>query len=236
MRRADRLYRITEYLRGRRLTTAAWLADRLGVSVRTIYRDVADLASAGVPISGEAGLGYALSRRMDLPPLLFDRDELQALALGLRFTKAMADQPLQRAAERAESKLRAAMPQQAAEHLRDSAAFVTKRDANAAAHLQSVMEAVPKRQVLSIKYADEAGRKTSRAIWPLAAIFSTRAWSVVAWCELRIGFRSFRLDRIAQLTVERRSYPVTPGRTLQDYFNEMQERYGLSPNTFDSER
>jgi len=236
VRRADRLYRITEYLRGRRLTTAAWLADRLGVSVRTIYRDVADLASSGVPISGEAGVGYALSRRMDLPPLLFDRDELQALAIGLRFTKAMTDQPLQRAAERAESKLRAAMPQHTAEHLRESAAFVAKRDATGAAHLQAVMEAVPKRQVLSIQYVDEAGRKSSRVIWPLAAIFSTHAWSLVAWCELRDGFRSFRLDRIAHLKGERRTYLVTPGRTLQDFFNDMQTRYGLAPSTFDSER
>jgi predicted DNA-binding transcriptional regulator YafY len=236
VRRADRLYRITEYLRGRRLTTAAWLAERLRVSVRTVYRDVADLVAAGVPVTGEAGVGYALARRLDLPPLMFDRAELEALALGLRFTQAVADAPLRGAAERAQSKIRAAVPRELAERMRDTPAFVARRDPATSARLAELLAAVDRRQVVRLEYADADGAATRRDVWPLAGLCSALAWTVVCWCELRHDFRTFRLDRIRALKTLARQYPVQPGRTLQDYFIRMRDSYGLSPTDFDPER
>lgn len=236
LRRADRLYRITDYLRGRRLTTAQWLADRLEVSPRTIYRDIADLVRAGVPITGEAGVGYALARRLDLPPLMFDRRELEALAVGLRFTQAYGDRAMRAAAERAQAKIRGVVTRDLAEGMRETPAFVTRRTEAVAAHLAELLEAVERRAVVMLSYADAAGRASARNVWPLGALFSAQAWTLVAWCELREDFRSFRLDRITGLRVTARRYPVEQGRTLQDFFHDMQSRYGIPTSDFDPER
>src|SRR5690606_18867897 len=105
MRRADRLFQIVQFLRSRRLTTAQWLASRLDVSVRTIYRDIQDLSLSGVPIEGEAGVGYMLRHSMDLPPLMFERSEIEALAIGARMVNGWGDPELQRAAESALAKI-----------------------------------------------------------------------------------------------------------------------------------
>lgn len=236
LRRADRLYRITDYLRGRRLTTAQWLADRLEVSVRTVYRDIADLVRAGVPITGEAGVGYALARRLDLPPLMFDRRELEALAVGLRFAQAYGDATLRTAAERAQAKIRGVVPRELAERMRETPAFVTRRAEAVAPHLAELLEAVERRTIVALSYSDAAGRATARNVWPLGALFSAQAWTLVAWCELRGDFRSFRLDRIISIRATARRYPVEPGRTLQDFFHDMHSRYGIATSDFDPER
>lgn len=235
MRRADRLYRITDYLRGRRLTTAQWLADRLDVSPRTIYRDVADLSRAGVPVTGEAGVGYALARRIDLPPLIFDRQELEALAVGLRFVQASGDARLVRAAERAQAKIRSAVPREAAERMRETPAFVVRKP-RAADRFDEVLDAVAARRVITLQYRDEQARESSRDVWPLGAVFSGAAWTMVAWCELRDDFRSFRLDRITGFASAGRTYPVQPGRRLEDFFQDMEARHGIATSDYDPER
>lgn len=199
MRRAERLYRITDYLRARRLTTAAWLAARLEVSARTVYRDIADLQRTGIPIRGEAGVGYALAARIDLPPLMFDRQELEALAAGIRFVRAHGDASLGAAAERAQAKIRGAVSRELARRMEEARVLVPVRRA--------------------------AG--TDR--------LGPQAWSLVAWCELRQAFRNFRLDRIRATGDRGRRYPDEPGRRLDDYFREMQERYGVARSEFDHE-
>jgi predicted DNA-binding transcriptional regulator YafY len=235
VRRADRLYRITDYLRGRRLTTAQWLADRLDVCVRTIYRDLADLGRAGVPITGEAGVGYALARRIDLPPLMFDLEELEALAVGLRFAQASGDAALVRAAERAQAKIRSAVPRDRAEQMARTPAFVTKRAARESARLREVLAAVQQRRVMSLAYVDVAGAESQRAVWPLGVLFAGAAWSMIAWCELRNDFRAFRLDRLQRFEPTDRRYPVQPGRRLEDYFAEMEASHGIPTSDFDPE-
>lgn len=236
MRRADRLYRITDYLRSRRRTTAEYLAQRLGVSVRTVYRDIADLEAAGVPVQGTAGVGYTLARRIDLPPLMFARDELKAVGLGLRFVQAFGDAAVRAAAERAEGKIRGVLPSSEVEGMREARAYVPRRDAQTAAHLATVLEAVDAREVLQLAYRDEAGRETEREVWPLGTLFGAQAWSAVAWCELRQALRTFRLDRIQRLVRSGRSFPETPGRRLDDYFTQMHLDYGIPPSHFDPDR
>jgi len=236
MRRADRLYRITDYLRGRRLTTADWLANRLRVSVRTVYRDIAELIAAGVPVHGEVGVGYALARRMDLPPLMFDRDELAALALGLRFVVAQADLHVRTAAERAQAKMLGMLPRELAEQMRDHKAFVPQRDPHMAARLGEILTAVSANRLIAISYVDADGHVTSRDIWPLGALFGVEAWSVIAWCELRQAHRTFRLDRISRLQPLEQQYVDVPGRRLQDFFDHMQAEHGIPTQFFDPER
>lgn len=235
MRRAERLYRITDYLRARRLTTAAWLAARLEVSARTVYRDIADLQRTGIPIRGEAGVGYALAARIDLPPLMFDRQELEALAAGIRFVRAHGDASLGAAAERAQAKIRGAVSRELARRMEEARVLVPVRRAAGTDRLGPLLAAIEARRVLRLDYADAQGRVTARDVWPLAATFGPQAWSLVAWCELRQAFRNFRLDRIRATGDRGRRYPDEPGRRLDDYFREMQERYGVARSEFDHE-
>lgn len=181
-------------------------------------------------------MGYALTRRLDLPPLMFDRGELEALAVGLRFTQAYGDAALRTAAERAQFKIRGVVPRDLAERMRDTPAFVTRRTEGMAAHLAELLEAVERRAVIELSYADAAGKSSVRSVWPLGALFSAQAWTLVAWCELREDFRSFRLDRIVSVRASARRYPVEQGRTLQDFFHDMHSRYGIATSDFDPDR
>ena len=202
MRRADRLFQIVQYLRGGRLLTARDLAEQLEVSERTIYRDVADLIGSGVPIEGEAGVGYIMRAGYDLPPLMFTEDEIAALVAGARMIKAWGGLDMARAAENALSKIDAVLPDAA----RDRAARVQVHAMNMPempdelrALLDRVETAVNGPQRLSIDYADAEGKPTRRNIRPLGLWFWGKVWTLIAWCELRADFRMFRLDRIQDL-------------------------------------
>jgi predicted DNA-binding transcriptional regulator YafY len=236
MRRAERLYRITDHLRSRRLTTAAWLASRLDVSARTIYRDIADLVAAGVPITGEAGVGYSLQRRIDLPPLLFDRAELAALAVGVRFVRAYGDPMLARGASGAFAKIRAALPRHALETEAAPAVFVPRKRGLALDPVRHITAAIESRSRVSLAYRDEHGAGTTRTVWPLGLLFGGSSWTLVAWCELRDGFRSFRTDRIERAIVLEETFPDQPGRRLEDFWREMHLVHGVPESDFDPER
>lgn len=233
MRRADRLFRIVQFLRSRRLTTAVWLAEQLEVSTRTIYRDIADLCLSGVPIEGEAGVGYALRQKIDLPPLMFERSEAAAVELGLRFVSAYAGPPLSSAAVSAMAKVRAVLPRHAAPESEPVALYVPRKAAGPVAALGQMFEAIDARRKIRIRYADETGRKTERVIWPLAAFFWGAAWTVLAWCELREDFRSFRLERLAEFETLPGHYPDTSGRRLSDYFRWMEKTHAVPLADFD---
>lgn len=235
MRRAERLYRITDYLRSRRRTTAEWLARELDVSPRTIYRDVADLIRAGVPVAGEAGVGYTLQRRVDLPPLMLDRAELEAVEVGLRFVRAYADSALGSAAANAQAKIRSIVPSETASSAAATPVFVP-RPRGVQAHLRAMLDAVHRRIKVRLHYRDERQVDTERTVWPLAVLFGGSHWTTVGWCELREGFRSFRLERIQALSVLSETYPDARGRRLEDFFREMEGLYGVRPSDFDPER
>lgn len=180
-------------------------------------------------------MGYTLTRRMDLPPLMFDAAEVEALALGLRFAQSLGDGPTAVAAERAQSKLRSVMPAGLAERMRRLPWYVTRREARTAARLTQLPRLIQQRSVLRLTYRDEAGQSTVRDVWPLGAISSAHAWSLVAWCELREGFRAFRLDRISEFAVQSRSFEDRPGRRLQDYFAKLEAEYGVPARDFRQE-
>lgn len=235
MRRADRLFQIVQYLRARRLTTADWLADRLEVSTRTVYRDINDLTLSGVPIEGEAGVGYVLRKKLDLPPLMFDRNELTAIELGLRFVQGYTERPLSNAGASAMAKIRAALPGTVAESAARSRVYVPRKETAHEPRLFELLTAIDNRNKVQIGYRTAAGAQSERTVWPLGVFFWGAAWTVVAWCELRDDFRSFRLDRINASAVLDARFPDTAGRRLIDYFRWLEETCDVSLNELDPE-
>ena len=225
MRRADRLFQIVNALRRRRAaTTAAQLAERLGVSERTIYRDIRDLVLAGTPIDGEAGVGYRIRPGYDLPPLMFDRDELQALALGVRIVRQFGDPALARASDSILAKVEAIVPRDLARLLAETRLYVpsTIGAGRSGDALALARAAVIARRKVGFAYAAGDGAATRRTVRPLGIFFWGRTWTLAAWCELRRDFRNFRLDRVSGAALLDATFDDEPGRTLRD----MLARYG----------
>jgi len=218
MRRADRLFELVQLIRGRRLSTAAFLAERLEVSLRTVYRDVADLQTQGVPIEGEAGVGYRLGVGYDLPPLMFSTDEAKALVASVRMAQPRLDSELARAAEAALSKILAVLPaaaRAAAESLAIYAPSYGDTDP-VRTRLERLRGAIELRRKLRIAYRDEAGRDSARTIRPLGCFYWGAVWTLGAWCEQRSDFRNFRVDRIAEVTMLDEPFRDEVGKTLSD--------------------
>ena len=223
MRRADRLFAIVQYLRGRRLTTAAQLAQWLEVSERTIYRDVADLAGSGVPIDGEAGVGYRIRAGFELPPLMFTYDEIDALAIGARFVEAWGGSSLAGGARSALAKIAAALPTDKRVALERAPLFAPGFfiDPKPGRRLDALREAIAERRWADLDYQDAQARASQRRVRPLGLYFWGGAWSLAAWCELRRDFRNFRLDRIAEVSVAQERFPDEPGKRLEDFLRKM---------------
>jgi predicted DNA-binding transcriptional regulator YafY len=222
MRRADRLFQIVQILRRRRLTTARHLAETLEISERTVYRDIRDLCTSGVPIEGEAGVGYRL-RGFDLPPLMFTREEVEALVFGARIVQSWADPALARAASEAVAKIQAILPGDRS-HLVETTPLYAPSDhyrETLTVDLARMREAVRESRRLRFAYTDAAGSATERTAHALGLFFYGPVWLLAGWCELREDFRLFRLDRMRDLEVLPGSVPPIPGRTLGDFLAAM---------------
>jgi predicted DNA-binding transcriptional regulator YafY len=225
MRRADRLFQIVQYLRGRRLTTAAQLADWLEVSQRTVYRDIQDLERTGVPIEGEAGVGYRLRPEFDLPPLMFSYEEIEALVAGARMIGGWGSPQLRQAAELALAKIAAALPEPRRIELERTRLYAMNFSDNAVGDvLDTLRHVIAGRMVTLLDYKDAAGQPSTRHVWPLGLYFWGNVWSLAAWCELREDFRNFRLDRIVGAFSTERLYPDQGGRRLEDFVRTMRSR------------
>ena len=224
MRRADRLFAIVAHLRGRRLTTAAQLARWLEVSERTIYRDVADLGASGVPVDGEAGVGYRIRAGFDLPPLMFSFDEIDALVIGARFVESWGGPGLAGGARSALAKIAAALPADKRIALERSRLFAPGFfiDPQPGERLDALRRAIADARYSDLDYKDAEGRSTQRRVRPLGLYFWGDAWTLAAWCELRGDFRNFRLDRIAAVRAAEERYPDEAGKRLEDYLRKMQ--------------
>jgi len=197
MRRADRLFELIHLLRrARKAVTATQLAEALEVAPRTIYRDVAALMAMGVPIDGAAGVGYILRPGYDLPPLMFDREEVEAVAVGLQLVNRVGDKDLQAAARRVAAKIASVLPEVRADELDDGRLVVSDFGAPVAADMRMLRSAVRNTRRLALVYRDERERLTERTCLPLAVIYYIEVMVLAAWCELREEFRHFRADRI----------------------------------------
>lgn len=224
MRRADRLFQIVQFLRGGRLVTAAMLAERLEVSERTIYRDITDLQSSGVPVDGEAGVGYLMRDGYDLPPLMFTRDEIVSLVAGARLLRAWGGAAMARAAEEALVKIETVLPD--AEKRRADGVEIHAMAPEMTPEIRSMIDLVERaidgKRRLTLDYADVNGRKTERIVRPLGLWFWGKVWTLVAWCELRDDFRMFRLDRIASAKPNG-EFRQERGKTLADFYRMMED-------------
>jgi predicted DNA-binding transcriptional regulator YafY len=212
MSRTARLFMLMDALRAHRRPVAAEsLAEQLDVSVRTIYRDMQTLIGLGAPIAGEAGVGYVLTPGFFLPPLMFGPDELEALVLGARWVQGQGDEALGRAAASALAKIATASPKDLREMMANTGLWTPPNwpppTPSAKALLKTLREAIREERKLTISYTDEKGQASDRTIWPIGLAFYERVRVVTSWCELREGFRHFRADRIAALTVSEERYP-----------------------------
>jgi predicted DNA-binding transcriptional regulator YafY len=219
--RTVRLFAILDHLRVRRQpVSAAALADELGVSVRTIYRDMDTLREMGAPIQGEGGVGFRIEDGYFLPPLRFDRDELDAVVLGMRLTEAQGDHALANAAKRVSAKIRAVLPEGERGAYLDAPLLVYSRKKTQAKgplrYLARLRVAVRERRRVRVSYEALEGRRSERTVRPLGLTVFDAAWVLTAWCEDREAFRNFRPDRIRSLrTLD--TFPRQPGRELRDY-------------------
>ncbi len=197
MRRADRLFTIVQLLRGGRRVTARQLGERLEVSERTIYRDVDELTLCGVPIEGEAGRGYRLPKSFEIPPLMFERHEIEALVVGVRLVEAWCGPGLAASARSALARIRGAVPENVLAGVDDARVYALRFGPRAEAPLFEIAHrAITERRRLAIAYAGQDGAQAHRTIRPLGLYFWGKTWTLAAWCELREDFRSFRVDRI----------------------------------------
>lgn len=207
------------------------LAERLEVSERTIYRDIADLQSTGVPVDGEAGVGYILREGFDLPPLMFSRDEIVALVAGARMTRAWGGAAMARAAEEALVKIETVLPV-------DKRTNLNSVEIHAPSHLlqaddrlkiDALEKACDQHQVIAIQYTDAKGAETSRPVRPLGLWFWGGGWTFVGWCQLREDFRMFRIDRIREFTPTGEKFRPERGKTLRDFYRVMEACGDIPP-------
>ena len=201
MRRAERLFRLVNEMRTRSVVRAKELAEHLEVSVSTIYRDIAHLQASGLPIEGEAGVGYLLRPGFDLPNVTFTEDQVDALAVGLSFVERTGDPVLVSAAREARAKIQAGMPRPEERKLADAPYFSLQDRNRATPNLALLRRAIRERQVTQFDYQDSTGNQTERRVRPLVIWNLTDGWMFSAWCELRQDFRTFRFDRMANLTM-----------------------------------
>ncbi len=219
MRRADRLFEIIQIMRRRGLTRAADLAGELEVSERTIYRDIRDLMTNGVPIDGEAGVGYVLREGYDLPPLMFKESEIEALVLGARIVESWADEGLAKAATDVIAKVQAVVPDKLRRYMANTALLAPEHTymEPISFDMPDLRQALREHHKVSFSYRDAAGSGSTRVVRPLSLAYFGPIWLLAAWCELRVDFRTFRLDRMDGFKVLDDRFADEPGKTLHDF-------------------
>ncbi len=232
MRRADRLFQIIQILRrSSRPITAAALADELEVSKRTVYRDLADLMSQRVPIEGEAGFGYLLSPDYSMPPLMLTPEEIEAVVLGAQWVAGRSDKTLANAARDVVAKIAAIVPA----HLRPfiaepsvGARPVVQRAEEENIDAQMLRAAVREGRKLRLRYRSDIGEETARTVWPVILGYSDTSRILVAWCELRQGFRHFRTDRIIEADMLCEGHGLRPGELRRRWSAWRESQLGVS--------
>jgi predicted DNA-binding transcriptional regulator YafY len=221
VRRADRLLKIIQILRRRgKPVSARLVAEELEVAPRTIYRDIVELQASHVPIEGEPGVGYVLHKGYDLPPLMFDAQELEVLVLGAKMVADRGDPTFARAAEDVLAKISAVLPVRLSEAMWRTALLIPHRAKSAhtfGKHLPVIRRAVREHCKLRLEYLDGQDRESSRLVWPLGLYFYSHVTILCAWCELRNGFRAFRSDRISVCNIESEKFDPENGALLEAF-------------------
>lgn len=220
MSRAERLLQLMQSLRRHRYpVSGAALAEELGVSLRTLYRDIASLQAQGAQIDGETGVGYMLRPGFVLPPLMFSEEEIEALVLGARWVAKRSDPQLAAAAENMLAKVSAVLPQALRHELESSALLIGPGDPvlGDSTILENLRLAIRQERKIDIDYQDKDGNATQRVIWPFALGFFENFRMIVAWCERREAIRHFRADRILALRLTETRFPKRRQQLLREW-------------------
>ncbi|MGV8955673.1 MAG: helix-turn-helix transcriptional regulator [Cypionkella sp.] len=216
MRRTDRLFDVIQILRDGRLHRASEMAERLDVSVRTIWRDINTLMASGLPVEGERGVGYILRAPITLPPMILSALELTALREGLRQAATGPDATLARAARTLARRIAAVTPAPLTD---PEALFGTARksDNRPPKHLPLLRRAIKTRERVTLSYIDPRGFESHTDVCPLALDREGRVATLAAYIETRASFRAFRLDRIIAVALTGERFNLGAGQTLSDY-------------------
>lgn len=230
MRKGERLFQLLNLLRSRRgVVTSQEIAEQLRVSQRTVYRDIQVLSLSNIPIESEAGVGYRLRPGFNLPPLMFEEDELQALMLGVKMVQSWSDEQLGDAANRAFDKIMSILPDalHSRHHQQDGWLIVPDfRRQQVSRFSDALREAIKLKLQIKIDYQSLDEQQTERELWPLGLVFWGSVWTLVAWCLLRQDYRMFRLDRIKDLKHQETKFQTTKMLSLQHYMS-LQEGNGV---------
>lgn len=220
MARSERLLALLQLLRRHRHpVSGATLAGELGVSIRTLYRDIATLQAQGADIEGEPGVGYVLRPGFMLPPLMFSQGELEALVLGFRWVQKFADAPVTKAATDALAKISAVLPAELAAELENTALLVGPRRIvdGEIVDLAVIRAAIRRERKLRLSYCDAAGVRSERVVWPVALGYFEETRMLVAWCEWRQGYRHFRTERMAAIALLEERFPRRRAAMLKEW-------------------
>ena len=233
MRRSDRLFDLIQILRDGRLHRGVDIARTLGVSLRTVYRDMETLVASGIPVEGERGLGYMMTDPITLPPLNLTLPELEALHLGLAVVSKAADPRMQKAATTLAAKVDAVLPEDRAAPANGwgFAVYPFAEAARGFVHMAPIRAAIRSRRKIEIGYADSDGIVATRTVRPLQMEYWGRVWTLTAWCERDEDFRVFRVDRIATLDIGFDTFEEEPGKRLSDYLATLDVREGPTGET-----
>lgn len=231
MRRSERLSEIVEIVRDGRLHLARDMADALEVSERTVYRDIATLIATGVPIEGERGVGYLLREPVFLPPLALSVAELEALSLGMSIVQEVADEELQAAAKSLHQKISNYAPnRKQTPKSWGFGLYEFERVRDGLKHMPLLRRAIRENLKVKITYLSLDDRRSDRVIRPLQTDYWGRVWTCSAWCELRQGFRAFRIDRITVCEFTGDGFEAEPGKTIQDYLHHVADQMDNNAN------
>ncbi|MBV7300199.1 helix-turn-helix transcriptional regulator [Enterovibrio paralichthyis] len=222
MSKSERLFELLTLLRSKRYAvTAKALAEELSVSERTIYRDIQSLQLSGVPIEGEAGIGYLLGKGSHLPPLMFTEEEMMAIELGMRMVRAWSDKRLAAASESASRKIHSVLPETLKAQI-DAFPLAVPAfhiETACADHAELLRLATADKRKVRIDYQTGEGKSTQRIIHPLGQVFWGKVWTLVAWCELRDEYRNFRVDRVQHCCVLEEYFDADEMKSFQHYLS-----------------
>ncbi|MEZ5490119.1 MAG: YafY family protein [Gammaproteobacteria bacterium] len=220
MRRADRLIQIVHYLRRmHHAVTARRIADQFDICQRTVYRDIQDLMNSGVPIYGEAGVGYVIDKKYHLPPVMFDPDELEAIALGISMVRTWTDERFAEKAASALNKVQAVLPANLLNNMQQVATFSENSMAKIPweVDFSEVRNCIRERRKIRFEYMDLSDCVSARTVRPLALTFFGPVWLLLAWCDTRQDFRNFRLDRMRSMKIPGDLFPIEKDKSLDEY-------------------
>lgn len=225
MRRADRLIKITHFLRQRRrAVTAKQIAEAFDICTRTVYRDIQCLMDSNVPIAGEAGVGYIIDKQYYLPPITFDADELEAIGLGISMVRQWTDNKFADSADSAFEKIQAVLPSNLQGELQQITTYAIpiRPPMPWTVSFSELRECIRARRKIGINYTDQENQSTTRTVRPLALFFFNPVWLLAGWCEKREDFRNFRLDRIKTLQLSEDIFDDDDNKSLTAYMEKNQ--------------